>query len=172
MAAALGADPDAIARPSDFAQALFDLGATLCTARAPKCLVCPLRDACAAAPIDPAQLAVRARSHAPRKAPQNDLPFERTNRFLRGRIIDRLRDVPARETIGLEALRADHARQAEGFRNQEANIRREKQGLVAQIEKARADHRQAFDAAGIAHTQQTEQLARAHAAQLEAAGVW
>ena len=30
-AAALGADPDAMARPSDFAQALFDLGATICT---------------------------------------------------------------------------------------------------------------------------------------------
>jgi A/G-specific adenine glycosylase len=102
---AIAAVPAGLAH--DWNSAMMDLGATLCTARAPKCLVCPLRDACAAAPIDPAQLAVRARSHAPRKAPQNDLPFERTNRFLRGRIIDRLRDVPARETIGLEALRAD-----------------------------------------------------------------
>jgi A/G-specific adenine glycosylase len=102
---AIAAVPAGLAH--DWNSAMMDLGATLCTARAPKCLVCPLRDACAAAPIDPAQLAVRARRNAPRKAPQNDLPFERTNRFLRGRIIDRLRDVPARETIGLEALRAD-----------------------------------------------------------------
>ncbi len=46
---------------ADWNSALMDLGATVCTARAPKCLVCPLRDACAAAPIDPARLAARAR---------------------------------------------------------------------------------------------------------------
>ena len=46
-AAALGADPDAIARPSDFAQALFDLGATLCTPTNPACALCPWRDSCA-----------------------------------------------------------------------------------------------------------------------------
>jgi A/G-specific adenine glycosylase len=46
-AAALGADPDAMARPSDFAQALFDLGATLCTPANPACALCPWRDACA-----------------------------------------------------------------------------------------------------------------------------
>jgi A/G-specific adenine glycosylase len=46
-AAALGADPHAKARPSDFAQALFDLGATLCTPTNPACALCPWRDACA-----------------------------------------------------------------------------------------------------------------------------
>ena len=46
-AAALGADPDAMARPSDFAQALFDLGATLCTPTNPACARCPWREACA-----------------------------------------------------------------------------------------------------------------------------
>ncbi len=45
-AEALGADPDAQARPSDFAQALFDLGATLCTPTSPGCGVCPWLDAC------------------------------------------------------------------------------------------------------------------------------
>lgn len=93
----------------DWNSAMMDLGATLCTARAPKCLVCPLRDACVAAPVDPAQLAERAKQHAPRKAPQNALPFERTTRFLRGRIIERLRDVPARETIDIAALQRDLA---------------------------------------------------------------
>ncbi len=47
-AATLGADPDAQARPSDFAQALFDLGATLCTSRRPACVLCPWRGDCAA----------------------------------------------------------------------------------------------------------------------------
>jgi A/G-specific adenine glycosylase len=41
LAAELGADPDATAHPSDFAQALFDLGATICTPAAPGCVLCP-----------------------------------------------------------------------------------------------------------------------------------
>lgn len=35
-------------RPGDFAQAMMDLGATICTARKPKCLLCPLSSRCAA----------------------------------------------------------------------------------------------------------------------------
>ena len=46
-AARLGAQPAAAAHPADFAQALFDLGATLCTPAAPACGLCPWRDACA-----------------------------------------------------------------------------------------------------------------------------
>lgn len=36
------------ARPGDFAQAMMDLGAMLCTPRAPACALCPLAFACAA----------------------------------------------------------------------------------------------------------------------------
>ncbi|MBV9735090.1 MAG: A/G-specific adenine glycosylase [Acidisphaera sp.] len=43
----LARDPDARARPSDTAQALFDLGATLCTPAAPACGLCPWLGACA-----------------------------------------------------------------------------------------------------------------------------
>ena len=35
-------------RPGDFAQAMMDLGATVCTPRAPKCDLCPWCDACVA----------------------------------------------------------------------------------------------------------------------------
>jgi A/G-specific adenine glycosylase len=35
-------------RPGDFAQAMMDLGATLCTPKAPACVLCPLSPACAA----------------------------------------------------------------------------------------------------------------------------
>lgn len=35
-------------RCGDFAQAMMDLGATVCTPRSPQCLLCPLRSACAA----------------------------------------------------------------------------------------------------------------------------
>jgi A/G-specific adenine glycosylase len=37
----------------DFNQALMDFGATLCTARKPKCLLCPMRQSCAAYPFNP-----------------------------------------------------------------------------------------------------------------------
>lgn len=37
--------PDA--RAGDFAQAMMDLGSAICTARAPRCLACPLREHCA-----------------------------------------------------------------------------------------------------------------------------
>lgn len=93
----------------DWNSAMMDLGAALCGARAPKCLICPLRDECAAAPIDAAQLAAAARAHGERKPPQNAIPFERTTRYLRGRIIDRLRDVPGRESLKLDALTHDLA---------------------------------------------------------------
>jgi len=36
-------------RAGDFAQALMDLGATICTPRRPRCILCPWRSACAAA---------------------------------------------------------------------------------------------------------------------------
>jgi A/G-specific adenine glycosylase len=35
-------------RAGDFAQALMDLGATICTPRRPRCVLCPWREACAA----------------------------------------------------------------------------------------------------------------------------
>ncbi|WP_408831840.1 A/G-specific adenine glycosylase [Acidocella sp.] len=60
-------DPAARAAPGDFAQALFDLGATICTPKSPDCRVCPWADACAA----------RARGIAaelPRRAPKPPKP--------------------------------------------------------------------------------------------------
>ena len=54
-------------RPGDWAQALMDLGATVCTPRSPKCLVCPLITDCAAfARGDPQTF--------PRKAKKADRP--------------------------------------------------------------------------------------------------
>ena len=47
---AIRAAADAITpdeRAGDFAQAMMDLGATICTPRKPRCLLCPLRDDCA-----------------------------------------------------------------------------------------------------------------------------
>jgi A/G-specific adenine glycosylase len=48
-------------RPGDFAQALMDLGATVCTPTSPRCMVCPWQEACRArAAGDPESLPVKA----------------------------------------------------------------------------------------------------------------
>ncbi|MDB5379600.1 MAG: A/G-specific adenine glycosylase, partial [Rubritepida sp.] len=51
------------ARPGDFAQALFDLGATICTPRSPACVLCPWRTECEGA-------AKGIAATLPRKAPK------------------------------------------------------------------------------------------------------
>ena len=74
-------------RPADWTHALMDIGATICRPAPPRCGACPLRPWCAfAASGSP----MPARSRA-RGAP----PFATTTRWVRGRIIDRLRDAPA-----------------------------------------------------------------------------
>lgn len=47
LARGLGEQEAAKARAGDFAQALFDLGATVCTPRRPACALCPWRATCA-----------------------------------------------------------------------------------------------------------------------------
>ena len=58
------------ARPGDHAQAVMDLGATICTPRAPACVICPLRDACAGRRAGIAE-------SLPRKAPKLAKPERR-----------------------------------------------------------------------------------------------
>jgi len=89
-----------------WSSAMMDLGATICTARAPKCLVCPVRERCAAAPIDAAALRKAARARAPARGPQARLRFEETTRYARGRIVDRLRALPQGESVSVMELGA------------------------------------------------------------------
>jgi len=57
-AAADAITPDV--RAGDFAQGMMDLGAQICTSKAPRCLLCPLRDVCAGcASGDPERLPVK-----------------------------------------------------------------------------------------------------------------
>lgn len=52
-------------RAGDFAQAMMDLGATICTSRDPRCLLCPLSEHCEArATGDPARFPVKAAKKA------------------------------------------------------------------------------------------------------------
>jgi len=55
------------ARPGDFAQAVMDLGATICTPKRPACALCPWRETCAV------QSSVLAET-LPRKAPKKEKP--------------------------------------------------------------------------------------------------
>jgi A/G-specific adenine glycosylase len=87
-------------RAHDWNSALMDLGSSICTARAPKCLLCPLRLDCAAAPVDAARLE-QLRAASGHRSPQNRIRFERTTRYARGRILDRLRDLPPGRRISL-----------------------------------------------------------------------
>lgn len=81
--------------------AMMDLGATVCSARAPKCMLCPMRALCAAAPVDAAVLEhARSRFARPR-SPQQRVRFEESTRYVRGRIVDRLRELPAGERVSL-----------------------------------------------------------------------
>jgi A/G-specific adenine glycosylase len=57
-------------RPGDWAQALMDLGATVCTPRSPKCGDCPWRDDCAAFATD-----------APETYPRRAAKAERPRRY-------------------------------------------------------------------------------------------
>ncbi len=118
----------------DWNSAMMDLGATICTARAPKCLICPLRDACAAAPIDASALEHARREHAKPPSPQNALPWEQTTRFARGRIVERLRALPPGRRISLLDLHGDlqplmPERSLEDVRNLVAIL--EQDGLIA-----------------------------------------
>lgn len=54
-------------RPGDFAQAVMDLGATICTPRRPACALCPWREICAVQSSDLAET-------LPRKAPKKQKP--------------------------------------------------------------------------------------------------
>lgn len=83
----------------DWNSALMDLGATICTARTPQCGRCPLRRTCAAAPIDADVLEER---RTVSRGPSRPLVrFEATTRYARGRIVDRLRELPPGSRISL-----------------------------------------------------------------------
>ncbi len=73
-------------RPADWTHALMDLGATVCRSAAPRCDECPASPSCRS-------LASRGSRPRPRVG-KREPAFASTSRWLRGRILDRLRDVP------------------------------------------------------------------------------
>jgi A/G-specific adenine glycosylase len=69
-------------------QGLMDFGARLCTARRPACSICPLQSRCRAFPAIQTAIANRP----PATAVNPAYRYEDSNRFLRGRVLARLRD--------------------------------------------------------------------------------
>ena len=78
LEAALLAGRPAAMTARDHTLALFDLGATICTARAPRCPACPLSD-CASR--------TRLASAAPAPAPRRQAPWAGSMRRLRGAVL-------------------------------------------------------------------------------------
>jgi A/G-specific adenine glycosylase len=75
-------------------QALMDLGATLCRARGPLCLACPLVGVCQG-PTSPSP--TRAASPAAEK-------FHGSRRYYRGRLVEALRSLPHGQSMALSDL--------------------------------------------------------------------
>ena len=85
--------------PRDWTHALMDLGATICRAREPRCGDCPARPWCR-------YTAAGAREPASRRPTRT--PFPSTTRWLRGRILDRLRAAPGDAWVDLDAPIGSH----------------------------------------------------------------
>jgi A/G-specific adenine glycosylase len=85
-------------------QAMMDLGALVCTSRAPRCEACPLARWCRARPL----LAPGANGSsriAERRTPYRvEAPFRGSRRFYRGRIVQALRELPPDASIAQAAL--------------------------------------------------------------------
>ncbi len=107
-------------RPGDWTHALMDVGATLCRPRVPRCEACPARPWCRLASATTREATafptsrradgeVETLAPAPAARPRVPAPrFTSTNRWLRGRILDRLRAAPDGEWVALDAAIGTH----------------------------------------------------------------
>ncbi|HEY2916885.1 MAG TPA: A/G-specific adenine glycosylase [Candidatus Limnocylindrales bacterium] len=91
-AAALQVLADALVparQPGVWTHALMDVGATVCRIREPRCAACPLQSWCVYTRLTPPAFDVIERS---RVVGPPAARFEATSRWLRGRLLDRLRE--------------------------------------------------------------------------------
>ena len=87
-------------RPADWTYAMMDVGALLCRPREPLCGECPLRSFCRSTGMAAAQ-----------QSPQNGVgvPFPATRRWLRGRIVARLRSAPDGRWVRFDGAIGEHS---------------------------------------------------------------
>lgn len=81
-------------RSAAWTHAVMDLGATICKPRTPRCDACPVRTWC--------RFAASSRHAEPPRSRPKERPFPDTNRWLRGRILDRLRAAADRDWVALD----------------------------------------------------------------------
>ena len=93
-------------RPGHWTHALMDVGATFCRPRAPRCGACPARAWCRAA-IDGATETGSPTREA-RTVRERPVQFRSTSRWLRGRILDLLRDAPLEAWARVDGRFGDH----------------------------------------------------------------
>ena len=88
--------------PATWTHAVMDFGATVCRPRTPRCAECPVRPSC--------RFAAECRTGAApaRQAKRPATPFEATNRWLRGRILDRLREAADHDWVALDGAIGTH----------------------------------------------------------------
>jgi A/G-specific adenine glycosylase len=113
----LGGDAEDASRPRDFQRladrfvpearaaawthALMDVGAAFCRKRDPRCDACPLASRCR-------YLAAGRPLPAPPRVTSPSRPFPSTSRWLRGRILDELRDAPDRVWVDFARPIGEH----------------------------------------------------------------
>jgi A/G-specific adenine glycosylase len=113
LQAAADASVDPV-RSGDWTHAVMDIGATLCRPGRPLCDGCPLRPWCrfaangSEAPAAPAELKTRAALSSKPRARTPVRPFQETTRWLRGRLVDRLRDADGSAWTVIDGPIGDH----------------------------------------------------------------
>ena len=112
-------DPD---QPGAWTHALMDIGATVCRPARPSCASCPARPWCRAArelgdgeaarraAADPT--ATRPAATRPAAIRPAAVPFEQTTRWLRGRLVDRLRDAAPGAVLAVDGPLGVHPPEA------------------------------------------------------------
>lgn len=137
--------PPTPAQAYDWNQALMDLGATVCTARAPACERCPVAACCqtyaqvAQHTLFPSggalrdllqerQIAEETGTYAVPKRPKKERPFKESNRYFRGRVVEALRELAS--GVGLTLADLGPQVKADYQIDQEAWLREVVTGLV------------------------------------------
>ena len=91
-------------RAYEWNQALMDLGATICTAYTPLCLLCPVGLLCCSFPLIKERGNARDRAVADERPRWKTQPFHDSRRYYRGRIVEALRRVASGGRLSLAEL--------------------------------------------------------------------
>jgi A/G-specific adenine glycosylase len=123
-------------RAADWTHAVMDVGALLCRPREPRCSDCPASPWCRFAAgdrpeVEPVDERARSRQRHPHP------PFPSTTRWLRGRILDRLRASPGDRWVTIDAPIGAH----DLTRIRQAAAAMATDGLIEIHPSARADRR-------------------------------